>query len=93
MVYTSDDPLVARCLEELGCVAVMPLGAPIGSGLGIRNPYNIRLIVENAKIPVIVDAGVGTASDAAIAIEWHVFINARMSSSATALLDPALLKR
>lgn len=69
MVYTSDDPLVARRLEELGCVAVMPLGAPIGSGLGIRNPYNIRLIVENAKVPVIVDAGVGTASDAAIAME------------------------
>lgn len=69
MVYTSDDPLVARRLEELGCVAVMPLGAPIGSGLGIRNPYNIRLIVENAHVPVIVDAGVGTASDAAIAME------------------------
>lgn len=69
MVYTSDDPLVARRLEEIGCVAVMPLGAPIGSGLGIRNPYNIRLIVENAKVPVIVDAGVGTASDAAIAME------------------------
>ncbi|MEX5342193.1 thiazole synthase [Pseudomonas sp. I2] len=69
MAYTSDDPLVARRLEALGCVAVMPLGAPIGSGLGIRNPYNIRLIVENAKVPVIVDAGVGTASDAAIAME------------------------
>lgn len=69
MVYTSDDPLVARRLEELGCVAVMPLGAPIGSGLGIRNPYNIRLIVDNAHVPVIVDAGVGTASDAAIAME------------------------
>ncbi|WP_339510960.1 thiazole synthase [Pseudomonas sp. RL_15y_Pfl2_60] len=69
MVYTTDDPLIARRLEELGCVAIMPLGAPIGSGLGIRNPYNIRLIVENAKVPVIVDAGVGTASDAAIAME------------------------
>ena len=69
MVYTSDDPLIARRLEELGCVAVMPLGAPIGSGLGIRTPYNIRLILENARVPIIVDAGVGTASDAAIAME------------------------
>ena len=69
MVYTSDDPLVARRLEEIGCVAVMPLGAPIGSGLGIRNPYNIRMILENAQVPVIVDAGVGTASDASIAME------------------------
>jgi thiazole synthase len=69
MVYTSDDPLIAKRLEELGCIAVMPLGAPIGSGLGIRNPYNIRLILENACVPIIVDAGVGTASDAAIAME------------------------
>ena len=69
MVYTSDDPILARQLEEIGCVAVMPLAAPIGSGLGIRNPYNIKLILENANVPIIVDAGVGTASDAAIAIE------------------------
>jgi thiazole synthase len=69
MVYTSDDPLIAKRLEELGCVAVMPLGAPIGSGLGIRNPHNIRLILENARVPIIVDAGVGTASDASIAME------------------------
>ncbi|MEZ5528089.1 MAG: thiazole synthase [Gammaproteobacteria bacterium] len=69
MVYTSDDPLIAKRLEEIGCVAVMPLGAPIGSGLGIRNPYNIRMILENARVPIIVDAGVGTASDAAIAME------------------------
>lgn len=69
MVYTSDDPLVARRLEEIGCVAVMPLGAPIGSGLGIRNPDNIRMILENAQVPIIVDAGVGTASDASIAME------------------------
>lgn len=69
MVYTSDDPLIAKRLEEIGCIAVMPLGAPIGSGLGIRNPYNIRLILENACVPIIVDAGVGTASDAAIAME------------------------
>lgn len=69
MVYTSDDPIVAKRFEELGCVAVMPLAAPIGSGLGIRNPYNIRFIVEAAKVPILVDAGVGTASDAAIAME------------------------
>jgi len=69
MVYTNDDPIAARRFEELGCVAVMPLAAPIGSGLGIRNPYNIRFIVEQAKVPVLVDAGVGTASDAAIAME------------------------
>ena len=67
--YTNDDVVVARKLEDAGAAAVMPLGAPIGSGLGIRNPYNIRLILEAAKIPVIVDAGVGTASDAAIAME------------------------
>ncbi len=69
MVYTSDDPVAARRFEELGCVSVMPLAAPIGSGLGIRNPYNILAIVENARVPIIVDAGVGTASDAAIAME------------------------
>ncbi len=69
MVYTNDDPIVARTFESMGCVAVMPLAAPIGSGLGIRNPYNILTIVENAKVPVLVDAGVGTASDAAIAME------------------------
>jgi thiazole synthase len=69
MVYTSDDPILARRLEEIGCVAVMPLAAPIGSGLGIQNRWNILEIVENAKVPIIVDAGVGTASDAAIAME------------------------
>ncbi len=69
MVYTSDDPIVARQLEALGCVAVMPLAAPIGSGLGIQNRWNLLEIVENAKVPVLVDAGVGTASDAAIAME------------------------
>jgi thiazole synthase len=69
MVYTSDDPILARRLEEIGCVAVMPLAAPIGSGLGIQNRWNLLEIVENAKVPVIVDAGVGTASDAAIAME------------------------
>ena len=69
MPYTNDDPITAKKLEDLGAAAVMPLGAPIGSGLGIRNPYNIRIILETVKIPVIVDAGVGTASDAAIAME------------------------
>ncbi len=69
MVYTSDDPILAKRLEELGCVAVMPLAAPIGSGLGIQNRYNLLSIVENAKVPILVDAGVGTASDAAIAME------------------------
>ena len=69
MVYTNDDPIVARRFEEMGCVAVMPLAAPIGSGLGIRNPYNILTIVENASVPILVDAGVGTASDAAVAME------------------------
>ena len=69
MVYTNDDPIIAKELAEMGCVAVMPLAAPIGSGLGIRNPYNIRFILEDATVPILVDAGVGTASDAAIAME------------------------
>ena len=69
MPYTNDDPVIARRLEEAGAACVMPLGAPIGSGLGIRNPYNIKIILESVSIPVIVDAGVGTASDAAIAME------------------------
>jgi thiazole synthase len=67
--YTNDDPVLARRLEDAGCAAVMPLGSPIGSGMGIRNPYNIALIVEQASVPVILDAGVGTASDAALAME------------------------
>lgn len=69
MVYCSDDPVFARKLEEMGCAAIMPLGAPIGSGLGIQNPVNIRLIIEQSSVPIIVDAGVGTASDATIAME------------------------
>jgi len=69
MVYTNDDPIIAKRFEEMGCIAVMPLAAPIGSGLGIRNPANLRIILETVEVPVIVDAGVGTASDAAIAIE------------------------
>ena len=67
--YCIDDPIVCRKLEEIGCAAVMPLAAPIGSGLGIRNAHNLEIILEHAKVPVIVDAGVGTASDAAIAME------------------------
>ncbi len=67
--YCMDDPILARKLEDAGCAAVMPLAAPIGSGLGIRNPYNLRIILEHAKVPIIVDAGVGTASDAAVAME------------------------
>ncbi len=69
MVYTSDDPIIAKKLEDAGCCAIMPLAAPIGSGLGIQNPVNIRIIIEQSKVPVLVDAGVGTASDAAIAME------------------------
>jgi len=67
--YTTDDPILARRLEDVGCAAVMPLGSPIGSGMGIRNPYNIAIIVERAGVPVVLDAGVGTASDAALAME------------------------
>ena len=70
--YTSDDPVLARKLEDAGCAAVMPLGAPIGSGLGLRNPYALQMILEHAKVPVIVDAGVGTASDAALCMEMGV---------------------
>ena len=67
--YCNDDPIVCKKLEDIGCAAIMPLAAPIGTGMGIQNDYNLRIIVENAKIPVIVDAGVGTASDATIAME------------------------
>src|SRR5438132_13453692 len=68
--YTNDDPIVAKRLVDLGCPAVMPLAAPIGSGLGIRNPYNLKILMEAVNVPVIVDAGVGTASDAALAMEY-----------------------
>ncbi|NKB34616.1 MAG: thiazole synthase [Pseudomonadales bacterium] len=96
MVYTSDDPLVAKRLEEIGCVAVMPLGAPIGSGLGIRNPYNIRLILENAKVPIIVDAGVGTASDASIAMELGcdgVLMNTAIAEAKLPVLMASAMKK
>ena len=90
MVYTSDDPILAKRLEEIGCVAVMPLAAPIGSGLGIQNKYNLLEIIENAKVPVLVDAGVGTASDAAIAMELGcdgVLMNTAIASAK----DPVLM--
>ena len=96
MVYTSDDPLVAKRLEEIGCVAVMPLGAPIGSGLGIRNPYNIRMILENASVPIIVDAGVGTASDASIAMELGcdgVLMNTAIAEAGNPVLMASAMKK
>ena len=96
MVYTSDDPLIAKRLEELGCVAVMPLGAPIGSGLGIRNPYNIKMILENASVPIIVDAGVGTASDASIAMELGchgVLMNTAIASARNPILMASAMKK
>ena len=96
MVYTSDDPLVARRLEEIGCVAVMPLGAPIGTGLGIRNPFNIRMILENAQVPVIVDAGVGTASDASIAMELGchgVLMNTAIAEAQNPILMASAMRK
>jgi thiazole synthase len=96
MVYTTDDVLIAQRLEALGCVAVMPLAAPIGSGLGIRNPFNIRQIVENAQIPVIVDAGVGTASDASAAMELGcdgVLMNTAIASAQNPVLMASAMKR
>ncbi len=90
MVYTNDDPIMAKRLEELGCVAVMPLAAPIGSGLGIRNRYNILTIVENAEVPILVDAGVGTASDAAVAMELGCD-GVLMNTAIAAARDPVLM--
>ena len=96
MVYTNDDPIAARRLEDMGCVAVMPLAAPIGSGLGIRNPYNIRTIVENAGVPILVDAGVGTASDAAIAMEIGcdgVLMNTAIAGAKNPVLMASAMKK
>jgi len=90
MVYTTDDLIVAKELEAMGCVAVMPLGAPIGSGLGIRNPYNIQFIVEELSVPVLVDAGVGTASDAAFAMELGCD-GVLMNSAIAAAKNPVLM--
>ncbi|HWS78758.1 MAG TPA: thiazole synthase, partial [Thermomonas sp.] len=90
MVYTSDDPILCKRLEEIGCVAVMPLAAPIGSGLGVQNRYNLLEIVENAKVPIIVDAGVGTASDAAIAMELGCH-GVLMNTAIAGARDPVLM--
>ena len=96
MVYTTDDPLIAKRLEDMGCIAVMPLGAPIGSGLGITNPYNIKLILENAHVPIIVDAGVGTASDATIAMELGcdgVLMNTAIAKAQNPVLMASAMKK
>ena len=96
MVYTSDDPILARRLEEIGCVAVMPLAAPIGSGLGVQNKYNLLEIIENAKVPVLVDAGVGTASDAAIAMELGcdgVLMNTAIAGAKHPVLMASAMKK
>ena len=90
--YTTDDPTLARRLEDVGCAAVMPLGSPIGSGMGLLNPYNLRLIVDHARVPVILDAGVGTASDAALALELGC--DAVLCASAVSRAeDPAAMAR
>ena len=90
MVYTSDDPIIAKQLEDIGCVAVMPLASLIGSGMGILNPWNLQIIIENAKVPIVVDAGVGTASDAAIAMELGCDAVLMNTAIATAK-DPVLM--
>ena len=88
--YTNDDPVLARRLEQAGCAAVMPLGAPIGSGLGIRNPHNIELMVQAASVPVILDAGIGTASDAALAMELGCAA-VLLATAVTRARDPELM--
>ncbi len=96
MVYTNDDPIMAKRFAEMGCVAVMPLAAPIGSGLGIRNPHNIRFIVDDAKVPILVDAGVGTASDAAIAMELGcdgVLMNTAIAAATNPVLMASAMKK
>ena len=96
MVYTNDDPIIAKRFEAMGCVAVMPLAAPIGSGLGIRNPYNVLTIVENAEVPILVDAGVGTASDAAMAMELGcdgVLMNTAIAGAKDPVLMASAMKK
>ncbi len=96
MVYTSDDPIIARQLEQIGCVAVMPLAAPIGSGLGIQNKWNLLEIIDNAKVPVLVDAGVGTASDAAIAMELGcdgVLMNTAIAGAKNPILMASAMRK
>ena len=96
MVYTNDDPIAAKRLEDIGCIAVMPLAAPIGSGLGVRNPYNILTIIENANVPILVDAGVGTASDAAIAMELGcagVLMNTAIAEAKNPILMASAMRK
>ncbi|KPJ92798.1 MAG: thiazole synthase [Gammaproteobacteria bacterium SG8_11] len=96
MVYTSDDPIIAKRLEEIGCVAVMPLAAPIGSGLGIQNKYNLLEIIEQAQVPILVDAGVGTASDAAVAMEMGcdgVLMNTAIAGAKNPVLMASAMKK
>ncbi|TMH17888.1 MAG: thiazole synthase [Betaproteobacteria bacterium] len=96
MVYTSDDPIIARELEALGCVAIMPLASLIGSGMGILNPWNLRLIIDQSKVPVLVDAGVGTASDAAVAMELGcagVLMNTAIASAQRPVLMAGAMKK
>ncbi len=96
MVYTSDDPIIARQLEDIGCVAIMPLASLIGSGMGILNPWNLQIIIGNAKVPVLVDAGVGTASDAAIAMELGcdgVLMNTAIATAKNPVLMASAMKK
>ena len=96
MVYTSDDPIIAKRLEEIGCVAIMPLASLIGSGMGIINPWNLQIIIDNAKVPVLIDAGVGTASDAAIAMELGcdgVLMNTAIAAAKNPVLMASAMKK
>lgn len=96
MVYTSDDPIIAKQLEDMGCVAVMPLASLIGSGMGILNPWNLQIIIDNAKIPVLVDAGVGTASDATIAMELGcdgVLMNTAIAAAKNPVLMASAMRK
>ena len=96
MVYTSDDPIVAKELENIGCCAIMPLASLIGSGMGILNPWNLQIIIEHAKVPVLVDAGVGTASDAAIAMELGcegVLMNTAIAGANDPILMASAMKK
>jgi thiazole synthase len=96
MVYTSDDPIIAKQLEDMGCVAVMPLASLIGSGMGILNPWNLQIIIDNAKIPVLVDAGVGTASDATIAMELGcdgVLMNTAIAAARNPVLMASAMRK
>jgi thiazole synthase len=96
MVYTSDDPIIAKQLEDIGCVAVMPLASLIGSGMGILNPWNLQIIIDRIKVPVVVDAGVGTASDAAIAMELGcdaVLMNTAIAGAQNPVLMASAMKK